>query len=883
MSTFRWSLALVLTGGAVGLPDAGRVTRGSADPRNAAYRVDGDATILFPCARAANGSGVCACFAPGTSPEYMNQFVEALRGVRGAAYSASGRWSFTSSDGATGGSGDPITLTYSFVPDYSTGDPSDSNVLHQAFDAAFGSRSAWQDLFRAIFADWSAITGIHLVEVSDDGAAWPESPGAAGLRGDVRIISFAIDGPNNVLAYNFFPDTGDMAFDSAENWAASANDYRFFRNVVMHEFGHGLGLDHILPRDGTKLMEAFLNLGFLGPQDDDIRGADRSYGDRAEPNNSVAAAANFGPFNANAAFENLSLNSAADEDWYAFSAVPGQTVAARVDPVGGQYDLGPDPGTTATIDTLAINPLRIDIFDAAGATLLRTTTAAAPGQSAETVSVDVPPADSGILIRISTDGTANDVQRYRLVLTESNATLRILEVRSTPVDGFSITASPADLAGTGILTTPADATYQDGTTVTLTAPANSGSSSFVRWNLDGAAQPASQTALTVSMSAGHTAEAVYVVGLSVDAGADVEIVAGESAELSAFATGGTLPYVYSWTPPGTLSDASSSHPVAVPAQTTNYIVAVTDGLGKQTTDRVQVKVVDPLSADAGPKRVVFTGMNFKLAGSGGGGSLPYVYSWSPVGGLSDSTSATPTGAVNATTTYTLTVTDARGRSASDTTTVEVATAVTVDAGEDQVIVEGSAALLGAVVSGGAPPYSFAWTPPGVAVEANGQSIQVLPEEDTTYRVLVTDALGQQAGDEVQVLFARSLSVRVGADPQTIAAGETSTLSGGASGGIEPYTYVWSPADSVADSMIAVTVAIPVETTTYTLTVEDSTGQRRSTTVRVTVGAVPGAAPSNVLAPPLPGPCGLGIVGSMPFMILSCISVRRLARRPRPER
>ena len=134
--------------------------------------------------------------------------------------------------------------------------------------------------------------------------------------------------------------------------------------------------------------------------------------------------------------------------------------------------------------------------------------------------------------------------------------------------------------------------------------------------------------------------------------------------------------------------------------------------------------------------------------------------------------------------------------------------------------------------------------------------------------------------EPAIVFARSLSVSAGAVPQTIAAGETSTLSGGASGGIGPYTYVWSPADSVADSASAVTVAIPIETTTYTLTVEDSNGQRRLATVQVTVAGLPGEAPSSILPPPLPSPCGLGFVGSMPFMILSCISVRRFARSPR---
>ena len=47
--------------------------------------------------------------------------------------------------------------------------------------------------------------------------------------------------------------------DTSKNWASSGGTYRFLRNVVMHEHGHGLGFQHTCPANGTKLMEPFID------------------------------------------------------------------------------------------------------------------------------------------------------------------------------------------------------------------------------------------------------------------------------------------------------------------------------------------------------------------------------------------------------------------------------------------------------------------------------------------------------------------------------------------------------------------------------------------------------------------------------------------------
>ncbi|NUQ50870.1 MAG: matrixin family metalloprotease, partial [Phycisphaerae bacterium] len=392
---------------------------------------------------ASEPGGVCTIFAPGTPEDYIQRFQ--ARFSNEIAFSVAGRWTQTATNSSTGGNGTPITLTYGFVPDgvlavpdgyVAPGVTSIENKLFVTMDAKFGSTAAWQNLLRDIFAEWSALTGVALVEeTADDGATWVISPGVLGVRADIRIVCIDEDGPNGVLAFNYYPNFGDMALDAAENWANSANDYRFLRNVVMHELGHGIGLAHVLPRDGTKLMEAFLALGYTGPQDDDIRGAGFSYGDPHEGNNTAGAAADLGAFASGTSFDDMALHSGGDVDWYSVSASAGTPIIARLLPSGSVYAVGPDPGSPTTIDTRAIHRLRLQVYDQDGLTLLSTHTANVAGEGVFNPPVAVPAGDTGLLLRVSTPGGADDIQRYQLTLLDPANAPRALSLGSTPEGG----------------------------------------------------------------------------------------------------------------------------------------------------------------------------------------------------------------------------------------------------------------------------------------------------------------------------------------------------------------------------------------------------------------------------------------------------------------
>lgn len=100
-------------------------------------------------------------------------------------------------------------------------------------------------------------------------------------------------------------------------------------------------------------------------------------------------------------------------------------------------------------------------------------------------------------------GSSDYSSEVSVTTPSSNSTLRALTLTSSP-GGVSVTASPSPAGGF----TAGVGSYQDGTTVTLTAPANFGSQVFVRWEKNGA-QWATSTSTSISMDQAITMNMVY--------------------------------------------------------------------------------------------------------------------------------------------------------------------------------------------------------------------------------------------------------------------------------------------------------------------------------------------------------------------------------------
>lgn len=136
----------------------------------------------------------------------------------------------------------------------------------------------------AAFAAWAAVADLTFVQVADGGEAF----NAPGTSGDIRLGGHVFDGAFGVLAHGYYPpvngDTaaGDIHFDSDEDWKLGWGGGGFnVYQVLTHELGHALGLDHSDVPDS--LMNPYYTEDFMGPQADDIAGMQYIYGPVPEP------------------------------------------------------------------------------------------------------------------------------------------------------------------------------------------------------------------------------------------------------------------------------------------------------------------------------------------------------------------------------------------------------------------------------------------------------------------------------------------------------------------------------------------------------------------------------------------------------------------------
>ncbi|MCD4746093.1 MAG: hypothetical protein K8R58_07325 [Bacteroidales bacterium] len=156
----------------------------------------------------------------------------------------------------------------------------------------------------------------------------------------------------------------------------------------------------------------------------------------------------------------------------------------------------------------------------------------------------------------------------------------------------------------------------------------------------------------------------------------------------------------------------------------------------------------------------------------------------------------------------------------------------VDIGPDITICKGESVGLKAYASGGHPPYYYFWN----TISFN-DSINVSPEETSTYIVTVMDSWFSFATDSVTVFVNPPPVVDAGEDVSIILTTNT-TLNGSVISGEPPYSYYWSPETGLSDPYISNPVASPMITTTYTLSVTDGNACIGEDDVTVTVIQVP---------------------------------------------
>ncbi len=308
----------------------------------------------------------------------------------------------------------------------------------------------------------------------------------------------------------------------------------------------------------------------------------------------------------------------------------------------------------------------------------------------------------------------------------------------------------------------------------------------------------------------------------ITAGANQSVCLGDSVTLTA--SGGSN---YTWN--GGIQNGVSF----TPTSTQTYTVTGTATGGCPNTSSTTVTVNSIPSANAGIDSTITCFNNNVGVQIGIPPQIGYTYSWSPAIGLSNPNIANPIANPGQTTIYMLTATNSSGCSATDqvTVTVDVFTPF-LNLSPNVTICQGSSATLTASTN----LSGLTWWE-GPQFLGNQNTITVTPNivGQHTYNVTASSNCPGSG------LFLASVTVTVNPTPIAFA-GSDSTITcnqhiNGYQIGWFPTagnTYSWSPTIGLSNPNIANPIANPPVTTTYTLTVTNSSGCVATDQVTATV-------------------------------------------------
>jgi hypothetical protein len=326
-------------------------------------------------------------------------------------YFVGNRWTTTAQNEGMLLRGDATNLTWGFVPDSTnirggSGEAASPSNLIDFLDTNIGSGSGggdytnrpWFSLFQDSYDRWGEVSGLSFsYESNDDGVTIRDNSnhftGELNTRADMRIGGHSIDGQAgaNTLAYNYYPDHGDMVIDTdnSEFYGDDTDNYFGMRNVLMHEIGHGIGIHHMISNDSNFLLEPFFNVAIDGPQFADILAAQRLYGDSFEKgvgNDTSGNATDLGTaeniiigtdasdtFVEMSDIDFVSIDGSTDTDFFKFTISGEQEMNLLLTPLGQTYHAQREDGSDSnTFDAASQNDLTLTLLDTDGSTILET-------------------------------------------------------------------------------------------------------------------------------------------------------------------------------------------------------------------------------------------------------------------------------------------------------------------------------------------------------------------------------------------------------------------------------------------------------------------------------------------------------------------------------
>ncbi len=276
------------------------------------------------------------------------------------------------------------------------------------------------------------------------------------------------------------------------------------------------------------------------------------------------------------------------------------------------------------------------------------------------------------------------------------------------------------------------------------------------------------------------------------------------------ASGGTVPYSYLWSSGGS-ADMESNLTAG------SYSVTVTDGNGCTATATVTLTEPTLLTSSIGTSTNVscFNGNNGSAQVVANGGTPPYSYTWSN-GAVTDIINNLIAG------NYSVTVYDNHGCSSVSTITIAQPTLLTasITASINVNCFGGNNGSATVTAGGGVTPYSYSWSSGG---SSNTESGLIAGN----YVVTVTDNNGCSVTAGITITQPTLLTSSIASSTNVSCFGlSNGSASVTASGGVLPYTYLWSNG-VVTSGMSGVAAG------TYTVTVTDNHGCTATSSVIIT--------------------------------------------------
>jgi len=373
-------------------------------------------------------------------------------------------------------------------------------------------------------------------------------------------------------------------------------------------------------------------------------------------------------------------------------------------------------------------------------------------------------------------GVANG--NYSITATDANGCTFVEAFTITQPTALSATAAITNVSCNGGLNGAISATVSGGLAPYIYSWSTGGTSATITDLAAGTYELQVTDANLCTFSTSFVVTEPLALSLATTA-SNVTCFGTSTGSVSTSVSGGTAPYVYSWST-GALTSNITNRPIGT------YTVTVTDAKGCSATSSQTITQPDALAAAETVAHVTcFGSSNGSISMNVTGGTAPYAYVWS----TNATTSSISNVQANA---YYVTVVDVNGCSVNKQIFVNQPTKLVSDAIVTNISCFGANnGAVNLIVSGGVTPYSYMWSTGQTTEDISG--LAAGPKS-----VIITDANGCAGSKSVTISEPAALNVVSQVSNVSCNGGNNGAINITIYGGTTPYVYNWSNGATTQD-------------------------------------------------------------------------------------